>query len=337
MKKSEILQIFDTLRIQLQNISEKDLNDVSTIAYQNNLWFTKDSILRSIAGMIAMLEPKMLEKWIENYQINHNNPKKIGVIMAGNIPFVGFHDAICVIASGHILYAKLSSNDKILPTFILNLLKKIDPRLESKIIITDKLNDIEALVATGTDNSARYFEYYFAKIPRIIRKSRTSLAIIDGTETKENFTLLGEDIFSYFGHGCRNVSSVLVPQNYKLDTFFEAMLPFGETLLNNNKYCNNYDYHKAIFLMNMDKFLDNNFLMLRESSNVYSPISVVHYHRYIADADIENYISSNTEKIQCIVATKPNKWTNITFGQAQNPTIFDYADGIDVMDFLKNI
>lgn len=337
MNNSEILHTFITLRERLQNISDTEMEQISQTTFEHNLWFTQKNVRTSVQGIIALLEPNALQNWINTYQITEKKPKKIGVIMAGNIPFVGFHDVLCVLLTGNIVYAKLSSNDKILPMYVLNLLCKIAPKIKEKIVVADRLNDIDALIATGTDNSARYFEYYFSKIPRIVRKSRTSIAILDGTETKDELTVLGKDIFTYFGHGCRNVSCVLVPENYTFDTFFEAMLPYGEELLNNNKYCNNYDYHKAIYLMNIDKFLDNNFLMIRESSSIYSPISVLHYHRYENDIELNNFIVANKEKIQCIVAKKQNSLANIAFGSAQMPLISDYADGVDVMDFLENL
>lgn len=337
MNNIEFLRVFQLLSDKLKNLSEQEIKTLSETAFYQNLWFSEKSIRSSIAGIIQLLEPTYLEKWLNNYSFENINPKKIGVIMAGNIPFVGFHDALCVICSGHNLFVKLSSNDKILPTYILDLLTKIEPKLKEKIIFTEKFNEIDALIATGSNNSARYFEYYFSKIPRIIRKSRTSLAILDGNETGLELEKLGKDIFTYFGHGCRNVSSILVPRGYSFNLFFESMMPFGNEMLNNNKYCNNYDYHKAIYLMNVDTFLDNNFLMIRESDQIYSPISVVHFHYYDNQNDILDYINSNKEKIQCIVSKNGDNQTQIKFGEAQKPSIFDYADGIDVMKFLMNL
>ncbi len=302
-----------------------------------NAWFIPENLALALEGIAFMLQKSQLEHWLQQYQFLNNNriPKKVGVIMAGNIPGVGMHDAIAVLLSGHILYAKLSKDDTVLMTWLLNKLKVIEPSFLNFIVYTDQLKDIEALIATGSDNSSRYFEYYFSKIPHIIRKNRTSLAILDGNESKDDIMNLGKDIFTYFGLGCRNISKLLIPQNYDLTLFFEAIYPFN-WVLENRKYANNYEYNRAIYLMNQEEFLDNNFLLIKESTEMVSPIGVLYYSRYSNTDQVLDLLNENSAKIQCIAVSNP-KGKEVRFGQAQKPNVWDYADGIDTLSFLENI
>lgn len=333
---NEIYKIaFVELGKTLSALSKSEINVLAQQAKAHNGWFTQKSILNAIDGIVTLTNENDLTNWLSEYKIVDSEPKKVGVIMAGNIPFVGFHDAMCVLLSGNILYAKLSSDDKIFSHFIFSKLFEIEPSIKKNVVFTESMKEIDALIATGSDNSARYFDYYFSKIPRIIRKNRTSIAILDGTETEADFKALGNDIFTYFGLGCRNIAKLFVPQNYTFDLFFESIFEFGFDMQENNKYSNNYDYHKALFLMNQDPFLDNNFLMLRESKQLFSPVSVLYYQRYQKMDEVLDFINSNQTNIQCIVSKTGEG--NIKFGQTQMPKVNQYADNVDTMQFLTKL
>lgn len=322
---------------QIQQTTQEEKLDLFDNVGYANAWFTPENIEKALEGLSFMLEKNQLSAWLKQYPTlkSANQGKKVGVIMAGNIPAVGFHDAICVLLSGNQLHAKLSSTDTILMKWILNTLIAIEPLFASQIFYVEDLKTIDALIATGSDNSSRYFEYYFSKIPHIIRKNRTSLAILDGKETKEDLTNLGKDIFSYFGLGCRNVSKLLVPKDYDLTLFIEAMFEFKEVLYN-RKYANNYEYNRAIYLMNQEEFLDNNFLLIKESKELVSPVGVIYYARYNSTDELLDTLNENAEKLQCISVRNP-KGKEIKFGQTQRPNVWDYADGVDTLEFLKNI
>ncbi len=252
--------------------------------------------------------------------------------MAGNIPLVGFHDFLSVFLSGHIAVIKLSSDDKHLFPAVLNIMNSLNSGISECVEVVDgKLTGFDAVIATGSDNSALYFESYFGKYPNIIRKNRTSIAIINGKETKEELKKIGDDIFSYYGLGCRNISQILVPENFKLDDFFEAIYDYNG-VINHNKYANNYDYNKAVYLMNLETFLDNGFVLLKEDDSLNSPLAVIFYKRYKNQHDIDAYLNENAGKIQVIIG---KDYTG--FGDGQSPTLTDYADGIDTMAFLNKL
>ena len=318
----------------LQNDS---LESIVYKANSKNNWFTPQNNLSALRAIgKEFLGENKLTPWIEKY--NQNNVSlKIGVVMAGNIPAVGFHDALCVLISGHKLLAKLSSDDQVMMTFLLEKLIEIEPEWQSSISFVDRINEADAYIATGSDNTARYFEYYFAKKPHIIRKNRTSVGIIDGHETKEELANLGTDILQYFGLGCRNVSKIYVPDGYKFDSFYEAIEEQAPTFINHHKYFNNYEYNKSVYLINQEPHFDNGFLMLRKSESLVSPISVLFYENYENQQDLKQKMESNQSKIQCVVSN--NSWfeNSIAFGQAQKPSLEDYADGVDTMEFLENI
>jgi len=252
--------------------------------------------------------------------------------MAGNIPLVGFHDFLSVLITGNKVLAKLSSNDTVLLPFLAKKLIEIEPGFAELIEFTEeRLSNFDAVIATGSNNTARYFEYYFGKYPSIIRKNRNSVAILTGNETPEQLDALAEDIFRYFGLGCRNVSKLFLPKDYNFDPFFNAMYGWKE-IINNNKYINNYDYNKAVYLMSNIELLDNEFLLLKEDNGFSSPISVVFYQYYESEDELRKYLSENKEHIQAIVSEK-----DIPFGAAQKPQLWDYADGVDTVSFLLNL
>jgi len=296
-----------------------------------NGWFSKENVRKSLLELGRRLTEVELNNWLKNYSFSQS-PKKIALIMAGNIPLVGFHDFLCVLSAGHTAVCKLSSDDKTLLPALGNHLIEFVPGLKERIVFTTgKIGEVDAVIATGSDNSLKYFEQYFGKYPHIFRKNRTSVAVFNGNESKEQIKALGNDIFSYFGLGCRNVSHLILPKDFELKRFFEGVFSFKD-VINHNKYGNNYDYNKAVYLLNKHELLDNNFVLLRESDDLFSPLSMIHYHFYSSQDEIDDYLSKNEEKIQVVVGEGYTP-----FGAAQCPMLDDYADGVDVMRFLESI
>ncbi len=297
-----------------------------------NGWFTEDSCALALKNIAFMLKENDLKEYCKNVQAENKSPKTVAIICAGNIPVVGFHDIMSVLLSGNIALIKLSSDDNVLIPFFLKLLIHYQPELDALIHLSDgKLSNFDAVIATGSNNTAGYFDYYFGKYPNIIRKNRSSLAILRGNESTEQLKELGKDIFSYYGLGCRNVSKLLVPDNYNFKDFFEAIFDYGH-VVDNKKYGNNYDYNRAVFLLNKEPFLDNNFLILKPDNQIHAPISVVFYENYKSQADIDKYITENKNEIQCIVGEN-----YIPFGNSQQPVITDFADGVNTLEFLVNL
>ncbi len=300
-----------------------------------NRWFVKDHVLQSVEAWSNLLTTPTLSKWINAYSFS-KNCKKIGVVQAGNIPLVGFHDFLSVLISGHHFVGKTSSKDNILPKFLANILIEIEPRFNDYISWEERIKDVDAIIATGSDNSARYFEYYFGKKPNIIRKNRSSWAILTGKESSEDLYNLGKDIFSYYGLGCRNISKLFVPDNYNFKLFFEAIEPFSY-VYNNNKYANNYDYNQSVYLMNLLKFLQNGFVILKEDIGHHSPLSVIFYENYSNIETLRNRIKNQNNDIQCIACKDQLIEGGIPFGMAQEPELWDYADQIDSLKFLSKL
>lgn len=304
-----------------------------------NPWFTPEFCNQAINSIASSwLNQKALSNWINQYPLLQNSkPKKIAVIMAGNVPFVGFHDLLAVAVTGNMFIGKTSSKDGGLMKAIIEMLKSIEPGFEGMLWLTDeRLSEFDAVIATGSDNSARYFDYYFGKYPNIIRKNRSSIAILTGNETERDIKGLANDIFTFFGLGCRNVSTIYVPANYS----FISLIPYFESykyLVNHNKYANNYEYNRALYLMNSAKHLDNGFSIFVESQAIGTPVGVVNYSHYHSHKDIIDIINQNSENIQCVVATKSVFSKAIPFGEAQHPNLGDYADNIDTVDFLLGL
>jgi hypothetical protein len=332
---------FSSLGSYLLDISNEDEIKSLTMAARNeNAWFTEDNVRLALENIAKnYLNQVALENFVSQYSANltsDDSPKKVGVVMAGNIPAVGFHDLLCVVLSGNIALLKLSSSDSVIMRFLINKLYEFEPSLKNFIKIIDRLNDAEALIATGSDNTAKHFDYYFASKPRIIRKNRTSVAILDGSESRSELANLGNDIFQYFGLGCRNVSKFYVPKGYVFDTFFES-IDYWSTINLHHKYNNNYDYNKSIYLVNRVNHLDNGFLLLKEDNALISPISVCFYEIYENETHLKALIAENAEKIQCIVSKAGNFENSFNFGEAQTPQLTDFADGVDTMAFLRDL
>jgi len=306
------------------------------LAQENNSWFTKDNILFALESWSKSLTEQNLNNFISSTNSEPNVIKKVAIIMAGNIPLVGFHDFLCVLISGHSVLVKQSSSDKHLLPFLAKYLEYVDESLKGKITFTDdRLKDFDAVIATGSNNTARYFEYYFKSKPNIIRKSRNSVAVITGKENEQDFINLADDVFQYFGLGCRSVSKLYVPKHFNFDLFFTGMYS-RKDIINNAKYANNYDYNKAVYLMSEFDLLENGFLMIKEDESYSSPIATIFYEYYENETDLKIKLHQEKEKIQCIVA-KDFIENEIAFGQTQHPKLTDYADGINTLEFLSKI
>jgi hypothetical protein len=316
------------------NELDKELTNIIRISENENPWFTKDYQTLALKDWSDLLTIENLENWLSDYTFSEQ-AKKVGLILAGNIPLVGFHDIICVILSGNIPLIKLSSKDKKMIPFLLKLWKEFsDNKIEYEFV--EKLENFDAVIATGSNNTARYLEYYFKDYDRIIRKNRTSIAVLTGNETDEQLQLLAQDIFTYFGLGCRNVTRIFIPHNFKLERLFQNFLEF-KNIINHHKYANNYDYNKAIYLLNQDLFWDNNFVMLKEDDALFSPLSVIYFSRYDKINEVEEFIKNNEQDIQCIVGENNYNFKTETFGKAQQPDLNSFADNINTLKFLSLI
>ncbi|WP_447641822.1 MULTISPECIES: acyl-CoA reductase [Chitinophagaceae] len=300
-------------------------------AFHKNIWFTPENIDLACKNITEnFLQKDKLESWAAQYQVpDHlDNPKTVGLVMAGNIPLVGFHDFLCVFISGNRQKIKLSSKDEALLPFLIQTMAKSCPEVEQYVVFAEMLKNCDAYIATGSNNAGRYFDYYFGKFPSIIRRNRTSVAVLNGMESEQELSLLAEDIHSYFGLGCRNVTTLYVPDNYNFIPLIEVLKKY-DSLLDYHKYKNNYDYQLAILLLNKKYYMSGGALLLEENPLVFSPISTIHYQYYKDEKKLEEQLK-NSEDIQAIIGQK-----YIGFGQAQLPTLMDYADGVDTMQFLS--
>jgi len=333
MNLAERIEAFVQLKLTIENLPAVERENLYLQATQQNPWFTAQHIDLAMRGIAKFLTKETLTQWAQSYQLDSVPSKKIGVAMAGNIPLVGFHDLLCVLITGHTLVAKLSSQDTVLMSFICDQLKKIDHRFVEKIFLEERLNNVDAIIATGSDNTGRYFEYYFRNIPHIIRKNRSSCGVITGEETEVELIDLGKDVFSYFGLGCRNVSKLFVPEDFDLKKLMKAWEVYHQ-VVNHNKYANNYNYQHSILLINLIHFFDNGSIILTESKSLVSPIAVVYYEFYKDLDHLKDLMGAHQEKIQCIVSAKGWYSASVPFGKAQEPEVWGYADDVDTIKFL---
>jgi Acyl-CoA reductase (LuxC) len=334
MSLEERISAFARLGERINQITAEEKDNLFLHAKNENAWFTDESIRLALNGISKFITEHTLVDWTSRYRLQNHTPKKVGVAMAGNIPLVGFHDFMCILISGHRVIAKLSSQDSVLIQFLAKELISIEPRMADLIKFEEQLKGVDAMIATGSDNTARYFEYYFRNIPSIIRKNRSSCAILLGAEPKDELVLLGKDVFSYFGLGCRNVSKLFVAEEFDFIPLLDSWSTYTEKI-NHHKFANNYDYQKSILLVNSVPFLDSGFILLTESTSLVSPISVLFYERFKDQDDLHKKIALHEGKIQCITSAKG--WFNdsIPFGEAQFPEVWDYADNVDTMKFLE--
>jgi hypothetical protein len=369
MTLQERINALAELGNRLNNLEEERIETAIRRTANNNSWFTADN-QRLALGEIRdhFLDKNKLEKWlspykigvyteesslelkIENSELNTANselkvaqslqtsnfkPQTIGLVLAGNIPLVGFHDILCVFAAGHRARIKLSDKDPFLLPLLLEMLKEIDARTADYFhTTTERLTDFDAVIATGSNNSARYFEAYFGKYPNIIRKNRNAVAILRGPETVEELRNLGDDIFQYFGLGCRNVSKLYLPRGYNFTLLLETLHERNEIVMH-DKYKNNFDYNFTLLILNKIKYESNGCILMREAAEIASPISVVYYEFYDElDVLIEG-LKTKKDEIQLIVSSSQiADLQTFKFGKAQKPSLSDYADGVDTMQFL---
>ena len=314
--------------------NDDEFNAVLRKSEIENPWFTIENQKFALKQWANLLTEQNLNQWLSHYK-TPLVPKRVGLILAGNIPMVGFHDVISVVLSNHIPVIKLSSKDKRLLPFLLEKWNELsDGNVPYEIV--EKLENFDAVIATGSNNTARYLEYYFKESLSIIRKSRTSVAVLKGDETDGELQLLAEDIFRYYGLGCRNVTRMFIPEDFVIDRIFENFLNFKE-VINHNKYANNYEYNRAVYLLNQEKFWDNNFVMLKEDEALFSPLSVINFSRYSTLDEVRDFIKANEENIQAVVAKPELGFESIGLGEAQNPGLDTYADHVDTMKFLEVI
>lgn len=315
-------------------VTEEEFNrfdEIIKLARLRNGWYTEENVRKSLLSLAPLLEKEVLENWLRKYDIN-NQSKNVAIIQAGNIPFVGFHDMLSVLLAGHQAIIKPSSDDAMLTAELLHLMAALDERTSELVQIEEnQIKSYDAVIATGSNNSARYFEEYFSHVPHIIRKSRTSVAVLTGEESEKELSALADDIFDYFGLGCRNVSKLYIPHDYDLDLIFKAIYPKND-IINHNKYANNYDYHKAIFLMNKEELIENGFILFKEDQSLFSPLGTMFYEKYNEENEVEQKLNELKDEIQAIVGKG-----YVPFGQAQKPQIDDYADNVDTMKFLTEL
>ncbi len=342
------LGLFFNFIINNETTLEKDLHEkfnqwqqeidfaISDAETYNN-WFTKENIHFALKNWAEALTEDNLLAWTNQYTFTET-PKNIGIIMAGNLPLVGFHDLLSVVISGNNALIKTSSKDNCLMKFVVKFLISINSEFESIIQIVERLKDFDAVIATGSNNTARYFEQYFGKVPHIIRKNRTSIAVLNGAETEEELKKLGDDFFLYFGLGCRNVTKLYIKDEAQLSKIYEAIFPWGNTVINHPKYANNYDYNRAIYLLGKEEFLDNNFLLMKKENALHSAIAVINYEIYDDVNTVKNFLIENEDQIQCVLGNEMQDNPNfVEFGQTQFPTLTDYADNIDTLKFLAEL
>lgn len=308
------------------------LNELIQNQHLLNPWFTPENVTAATRAIATELTPQNLTKWTNSYpQLQHEtNPVKAGIIMAGNIPLAGFHDFLSVLISGNHLIAKTSSKDSELIVKLAGILCLIEPRFSQNIEFTEgQLSNFDVIIATGSNNSSRYFDHYFGRYPNIIRKNRNSIAFIEGNETDAELINLGSDIFSYFGLGCRNVSKIFIPEGYDPAILASKWESFSD-LIKHFKYGNNYDFSKAVYIVNKENFIDTGYLLMKEDKGLSSPVAVLYYECYMSFSAFQRDTELLKDKIQCVVGHD-----HIPFGMAQSPHLWDYADGIDTLEFLS--
>lgn len=328
-------------------------NELLRLAEAHNGWFTEDSVKTAFAAHAESLNEKNLNKWLEAYSLSEvdaaKERKKLGLITAGNLPIVGWHDMLCGLVAGYDVVVKASRDDVVLPRAVVNALEEINPDLKGRITFIDGLlGGVDAIIATGSSNTMRYFESYFSEIPHIFRSQRTGVAFLNGEETHEELVSIGDDIFTHFGLGCRSTTKLFLPEGFDMDRLFAAWVDWGH-LAKNNKYANNYDYYKAIWLLNREELLENGFLIVKKDSAWVSPVGTLFVEFYNDEDAIIQRLADYSEGIQLVTSssknseftlklkTLSNDISQASFGEAQCPTLFNYADGVDTMEFLLNL
>jgi hypothetical protein len=316
------------------------LRELAAEAGAVNPWFTPSSIYQALTDTCRMLERDHLQEWTTMHgeaALEGHLARRIGTIMAGNIPLAGFHDFLSILISGHHFAGKPSGKDDRLLPFLAGRLVALQPAFGGRISFAEeRLGPVDAIIATGSNNTSRYFHRYFGKYPHIFRKNRNGVAVLTGNETAEELSSLADDIFLYFGLGCRNVAKLYVPGGYDFSRFFPALERYA-VLIDHHKYANNYTYRRSIFLMNRVKHLDIGFLLLCQDQAFNSPLGVLHYETYADLAAVDRQLEANRQAIQCVVSSAPLSFHCTPFGLSQHPMLWDYADNVDTLKFLSNL
>lgn len=335
MTKKQRIAAFAKLGEYLRQGGE-GLDGVIVRSSAQNPWYTQENITQALDAWASILTLDKLEAWLAGYQADELTDRTVGLVLAGNIPLVGWHDILSVLIAGFRAQIKLSSSDLHLTSHLLGKLIDIEPAFAGQVNLVERLQGFDLVIATGSDNSARYFEYYFGKKPHIIRKNRNSVAVLDGGESAAELNALGHDIFDYFGLGCRNVSKVYLPQGYAVSTLFEGLESF-QSVLQHHKYANNYDYNKSIYLINGETHYDNGFLLLKSDTRIASPLAVVYYEEYREMEVLAQRLRTVEDELQCVVsrATLPLSVPVFPLGYSQRPELHDYADGVNTLAFLQ--
>ena len=336
MNLDQRIAAFDLLGTRINDdLSKNELLPLMGKAEISNPWFTLDSQKEALNGILEFLDAEKLHSWASSENLKDQG-KSVGIVMAGNIPLVGFHDLLCVLISGNKAMVKMSTKDNVLMKYLVDLLCEIEPGFTDQVQFTEVLRDIDAAIATGSDNSARYFKEYFGRYPNIIRKNRVSCAILTGNESDEELDGLSDDIFKYFGMGCRNVSKIYIPEGYEVGKLDRPFKNHGH-IIEHNKYANNYYYNRALLLMNSERFRENGFIIMKETADLVSPVSVIFYEYYRDLAQLEQKLRSDEEKLQCIVSKSGHILNGTEFGATQRPQLQDYADNINTLRFLSEM
>lgn len=338
---SGLVQLGAWFRGEVANEGPED-EGLLRLAEAQNRWFTPAFVKSAMNANGEMLRADVLEQWLAHYpQLNDaRSPQLIGLVLAGNLPMVGWHDVLCVLLSGHRALVKCSSEDQVLiPAAVAALNSYCDEDVASRVeFVTGTLEGADAVIATGSANTNRYFEYYFRGLPRVLRSQRTSVAVLSGDESHEQLQALGSDVFHYYGLGCRSVTKLMLPKGFDLDRLFAAWVEWGH-VAQNNKYANNYDYHKAVWLLNREELIENGFLLVKEDSGWVSPVGTLYYGWYDALDDVREELEAAADNLQCIAteipeALKVTSVPTVPLGQSQKPNPWDYADGVDTLNFL---
>ncbi|MFM1888072.1 MAG: hypothetical protein RL501_359 [Bacteroidota bacterium] len=318
-------------------LTDKSLGPLITQTTAKNGWFTADQIAFSLRHWGSLLQEKPLNDWVGSIAFQESTSTTVLIIAAGNIPLVGFHDILVTYLSGHKCVIKPASNDPILTPYFVHRLAELDPTCTERLYITQEIvGAFDAVIATGSDNSARYFNHYFGSKPNLIRRNRYSCAVLTGAETQEELALLGEDIFRYFGLGCRSVSKLWVPEGYDFSKFFHGIYPWAD-IINHHKYANNYEYNKAVYMMSTIPLWDNGFLLLKSDDRTSgSPIGTLNYQTYTSLEQVNRALRDQKDQLQCIVGPKDIPHS-LGFGLTQRPLLHEYADGIDPINFVLSL
>jgi hypothetical protein len=339
-KLGEWLRSLETANTLTATEDSQSLDNLIGEAHRHNPWFIPDFTKIALKNIGESLKENEIRRWLSYYPVLEAGrviQRVIAVINAGNIPAVGFHDFLCVIFSGHRYIGKLSSDDGILLPAIAAKLVAFEPELEGYFEFTQGiLPGFDAVIATGSNNSARYFEYYFGRVPHIIRKNRNGVAVLTGEESQEELGLLADDVFLFFGMGCRSVAKLFIPRGYSFDNLFTSFERY-RSVVNLHKYLNNYDYYRSVFLVNSTSHLDTGFLLVKEDPGFSSPPAVLFTETYDSKETLKKRLLHSSDEIQCIVGRLKDMGVFVTFGKAQNPALWDYADGVDTLEFLTEL